>query len=354
MPISAIDLFCGIGGLTKGLNLSGINVVAGIDIEESCKYIYESNNKNTKFILKDITKIDHKYINSLFTKNTTRVLAGCAPCQPFSNYTNRYRKDGYRDDKWRLLYYFAEIIKHIQPEIIAMENVPQLQNQKVYLDFINTLKSLNYNVFTNTVYCPDYGVPQKRKRLVLLASKLGKIKLIDPLYDPEHYLTVRDAIQNLPHINAGETCIDDPIHTSSSLTPLNLKRIRASKQNGSWRDWPINLQLTCHKKATGKSFPSVYGRMCWDEPSPTITTQFYGYGNGRFGHPEQDRAISIREGALLQSFPSDYIFLEQGKQFNKRILGTQIGNAVPVKLGEAIGVSILNHLKEINNEKSNI
>lgn len=226
-----------------------------------------------------------------------------------------------------------------------MENVPNLINEKVFYDFVNALEELDYCVDYKVVYCPDYGVPQHRKRLVLLASRLGEIHLIPPMYSEENYLTVRDAIGYLPHLNAGEICEDDSLHRSSALSDINMRRIQQSVPGGTWRDWDDELRLTCHKKTSGHSFPSVYGRMVWDKPSPTITTQFYGYGNGRFGHPEQDRAISLREGAILQSFPDDYIFADEEHPVNKREVGTHIGNAVPVELGRAIGISIQRHLE---------
>lgn len=347
MPVSAIDLFCGVGGLTHGLVLSGINVVAGIDIESSCRYAFEKNN-NARFINADITTITGNYISELFPENHIRVLVGCAPCQPFSNYSSRYRKEGHLDEKWRLLYSFGNIIHETLPEIISMENVPQLSTQAVFFDFINTLQALGYHVSWSIINCPDYGVPQKRRRLVLLASQLGEINLIPPLYNKENYITVHDAIGNLPHIMDGDTDPNDAMHTSSHLSAINLQRIMSSTPNGTWRDWDTSLQLPCHKKKSGKSYPSVYGRMSWYEPSPTITTQFYGYGNGRFGHPEQNRALSLREGAILQSFPPNYVFINPNERVNKRQLGTQIGNAVPVELGRAIGLSILAHCEEVN------
>ncbi len=344
MPSAVVDLFCGVGGLTHGLQRAGLNVVAGIDFEESCEYAYQRNN-NSDFIRRDITTINPDDVNDLFPPNTIKVLAGCAPCQPFSKYTSRYRKEGYQDDKWRLLYYFGNIIEAIQPEIIAMENVPELRSTDVFLDFINKLNELNYHVWSSVVFCPDYGVPQNRKRLVLLASNLGTISLIPPTHQPEQYVTVQDVIRHLPALQAGQTDANDPLHTSTRLSAKNLRRMQASVPGGTWRDWPEELQLKCHKKDSGTSYPSVYGRMEWDKPSPTITTQFYGYGNGRFGHPEQDRAISLREGAILQSFPQNYEFVQNGICANKRKLGVQIGNAVPVELGRAIGVSIVNHIR---------
>jgi len=348
MPCVAVDLFCGIGGLTKGLELSGINVAAGIDINESCRYAYEANN-NAEFIYADITDLTVEDILNLYPDNCIRVLVGCAPCQPFSKYTKRYRKAGHTDEKWKLLYSFSRIIEGINPPIVSMENVPELSKEKVFQDFINKLVNLNYQVNWQIVYCPDYGVPQSRNRLVLLASQLGEINLIPPIYTPDTYITVRQAIGDLPELNDGETDENDPLHCSCLLSKTNKLRIRKSVQGGTWRDWDEQLQLKCHKRDSGKTYPSVYGRMCWDEPSPTITTQFYGYGNGRFGHPEQNRALSIREGTILQSFPRDYIFLENGSAVNKKELGIHIGNAVPVELGRAIGMSINQHLEEVDN-----
>lgn len=346
MPIAAIDLFCGIGGLTNGLQRSGIDVVAGFDIEESCRYAYETNN-HAQFINKDVTTLTANDINALYPEGCTKILVGCAPCQPFSTYTKRYRKEGQRDTKWNLLLSFARIINDTLPSIVSMENVPQLVKEDVFEDFVNTLKSLNYYVYWNIVFAPDYGIPQNRRRLVLLASRFGPIRIIDPIYSKENYPTVRSAISNLPHIEAGEHDQYDALHVASRLSKLNKLRIQASVPDGSWRDWDSRLKLPCHKKNSGKSYPSVYGRMNWDSPSPTITTQFYGYGNGRFGHPEQDRALSLREGAILQSFPPNYAFVAPNNRINKRTLGVHIGNAVPVELGHAIGESIQKHLKEV-------
>lgn len=346
MPCAAIDLFCGIGGLTKGLSLAGINVKVGIDVDDSCRFAYERNN-NTRFVNKDITKLRAKDLEKFYPNNCIRILVGCAPCQPFSKYTKRYRKNGVIDEKWKLLYSFSRLIKDIKPEIISMENVPELANEKVFLDFVGILNKLNYKVDWQIVYCPQYGVPQNRKRLVLLASSLGEIKLISPLFDEAHYPTVRQAIGNLPPVKSGAKNFDDPLHVASKLSPVNLQRIKQSRPGGTWRDWEKKLQLKCHKKSSGSTYPSVYGRMCWDEPSPTITTQFYGYGNGRFGHPEQDRALTLREGALLQSFPIGYIFVDKEHPLRKRELGIHIGNAVPVELGRVIGLSIKKHLKEV-------
>ena len=201
MPVYAVDLFCGIGGLTKGLELSGINVLYGIDFEKNCKFAYEYNT-NSRFINDDIHNITNSQVVAMYPKNAIKILAGCAPCQPFSKYSLRYQKDGYKDEKWKLLYEFSRIVSGVKPEIIAMENVPELSHKNVFIDFVNQLKEIGYHVSYEIVNCKQYGVPQNRKRLVLLASIYGKITLIPPTHHEGTFLTVRDAIGNLPAINA--------------------------------------------------------------------------------------------------------------------------------------------------------
>lgn len=344
-----IDLFCGIGGLSHGFVKEDFKVVAGIDIDKSCKYPFEANN-NSVFILKSVSDISKKDIAPLFEKAECKILVGCAPCQPFSSYTfkDEEKKD---NEKWSLLYDFARIVRETQPDIVSMENVSQLINFKkapVFEDFLNSLKELGYFVHYEVVNCPDYGIPQKRKRLVLLASRLGKIQLIPKTHTKKTYVTVKDAIGQLPAIQDGEAYKNDKLHYARKLTPLNKERIEKTPYGGSWKDWPNDLKLECHKKDSGKSYPSVYGRMKWEEPAPTMTTHCIGYGNGRFGHPEQHRAISLREASLLQTFPIDYKFFDEKQQnFSSVAIARQIGNAVPVKLGEVIAKSIKEHLKNI-------
>lgn len=345
MNCVAVDLFCGVGGLTYGIKKAGITVAAGIDIDSTCRYAYEENNDSV-FINKGIEEIKKEEIESYYPEGCIKILMGCAPCQPFSTYSMRYIKEGPKDEKWKLLYYFSGLVQEIHPDIISMENVPQLVKKEVFNDFIKNLEKLEYHINWKIVNCADYGVPQSRSRLVLLASKFGDINLIAPLYNEGNYITVKEAIGNLPELKDGEVCRSDALHRASKLSELNKKRIRTSVPGGTWKDWEQSLQLSCHKKSTGQGYRAVYGRMEWEKPSPTITTQFYGYGNGRFGHPEQDRAISMREGAILQSFPADYRFVDDDCPQTNRQIGVHIGNAVPVKLGEAIGKSILDHLEK--------
>lgn len=347
--IASIDLFCGVGGLTHGLIKAGIKVRAGIDLDASCKFAYEVNNK-AEFISNDIAKIKGSDLKKYWKDGEVKVLVGCAPCQPFSTHSNKVKDSDKEDgDKWNLLNEFVRIIEETSPAIISMENVPNLSNKQIFKDFVGKLHQLKYNVSFKNVYCPDYGIPQKRRRLVLLASKLGKIELIPPSYKKSKYKTVKQAIGHLDVVKHGERNEKDKLHFTAALTDINLRRIRASKPNGTWEDWDISLRLDCHKKETGKTYTSVYGRMSWNEPSPTITTQFYNYGTGRFGHPTQHRALTVREASILQSFPANYKFLEKNEEPSIKRLGTHIGNAVPVNLGLAIGKSIIKHVNEIRN-----
>lgn len=343
MSINAVDLFCGVGGLTKGVANTGINVLAGIDLDADCKYAYTVNNKSD-FIHTSVSEIDSSVILNLYPKNGVKILMGCAPCQPFSTYNNKKGKIKHKD--WFLLDSFAEHIKKIQPDIVSMENVPSLEKEEIFQSFINTLEKNNYFVSYKVVNAADYGVPQRRKRLLLLASKYGEIKLIEPTHK-NNQITVREAIGDLIEIQAGEMADNDILHTASKLSDLNLERIRHSKQGGTWRDWPEEILPECYKKQSGSTYSAVYGRMCWDDVAPTLTTQFTRYGTGRYGHPTQNRALSLREGAILQSFPRDYKFTEN-INYDKTKVAKHIGNAVPVKLGEVIGESIKQHLIKLD------
>ncbi len=344
--IEVVDLFCGIGGLSYGMKTKGFEILAGFDIDWTCQYAYETNNK-AKFIYKDIYEVTKDDIKPLYSEDAIKVLAGCAPCQPFSSYAFKNKKKD--PNKYDLLYEFGRLVEEVQPDIVTMENVIQILNFKekpVLQDFIDKLAFLDYNIDVNPVFCPDYGIPQTRKRLVLLASKIGEIKLIPPTHNKDHYITVRDVIGDLPPIAAGEIDKTDPLHRTIALTPINLQRIKATPYGGSWHDWPEDLILECHKKKEGKTYGSVYGRMEWDKPSPTMTTQCTGLGNGRFGHPVQDRAISVREAALLQTFPKVYKLFPNEKSVSITKASRYIGNAVPPKLGEVIAQSIIENVKK--------
>ena len=345
LSYSVVDLFCGIGGLSHGFVKEKFNVVAGIDFDKSCEYAYEKNN-NTKFIHADLTKYSSKEIKKLFPKKSVKILVGCAPCQAFSTYTQGKK----RNDKWKLLYSFGNIIWDIKPDIVSMENVPNLLKYKngiVFQDFLSVLYANNYSVDFKVIDAKNYGVPQRRKRLILIASRIGHIAIPKKTHYKKRLITVRKAIGKLPEIKHGEIHPNDKLHRARKLSPLNVRRIRATPQGGGWNDWKDKtLLLDCHKKESGKSYRSVYGRMKWDDVAPTLTTQCTGLGNGRYGHPEQDRAISLRESSILQSFPKKYKFIDPKGNFNPSIIEQHVGNAVPVKLGKAIAKNIKKHLQE--------
>ncbi|WP_245961184.1 DNA cytosine methyltransferase [Vogesella indigofera] len=341
--ISCVDLFCGAGGLTHGLIKEGLPVVAGIDLDPACEFPYEANNPG-RFIKRDVKDLTTDELAQLFGDAEIRVLAGCAPCQPFSTYAQRYESDG-KEGKWGLLYHFARLAEATMPDIVTMENVPTVAKHVVFHDFVESLKHLGYKVWFDVVDSSQYGVPQMRRRMVLLASLHGQIEMIAPTHNKP--ITVKQAIGRLRAIRAGESAPRDKLHTSSSLTEKNLLRIMHSRPGGTWRDWPEDLVADCHKADTGRTYPGVYGRMEWDKPAPTMTTQCYGFGNGRFGHPEQHRAISLREAAILQSFPRNYKFVPKRGAVSFTVLGRLIGNAVPVELGRAIAKSINAHLASV-------
>jgi DNA (cytosine-5)-methyltransferase 1 len=349
--IVAVDLFCGAGGKTHGFLRGGIEVATGVDIDPTCRFPYEHNNPPARFVEKSVADLTPDEVAGWYPKGCTRVLIGCAPCQPFSIYNYRYGaadgKKRSRDKRWGLLHAFRGLVDVLQPDIVTVENVPELalMGHRVYRDFIENLSCLGYHVASRIVKCAEYGVPQTRERLVVLASRLGPIDLIPPTHTPDAYVTVRQTIGRLPPLTAGGSPpAGDALHRACRLSPMNLCRIRATPEGGGWQDWPKKLRLLCHQRDSGKTYPSVYGRMRWDALAPTLTTQCFGLGNGRFGHPEQDRAISLREAALLQTFPPDYQFVAPDETITFKHVGKHIGNAVPTRLGEVIALSIKNHV----------
>ncbi len=337
--IEVIDLFCGAGGLSRGLSDAGLKIIAGVDLDSECEYAFSHNN-DSRFICCDVSQIDYSDLSKLYTANSIRVLSGCAPCQPFSRYGRAAEN---RKSKWSLLMDFANVVEGIQPELITVENVPEVAQHPVFAKFQKRLANAGYHLKYDFLFCPKYGIPQRRTRLVLIGSRLGEPDL--PIETHARCLpTVRTALSKLRRLEAGESDSKDPLHRACKLSKLNLQRIEASKPGGTWRDWPEELRADCHKIESGTTFPAVYGRISWDEPAPTITTQFFGYGNGRFGHPEQNRALSLREGAILQTFPSDYQFYAPSQRMSIQKIGQLIGNAVPVRLGFVIGKAIKKHL----------
>ena len=344
MPAQVIDLFCGVGGLTRGLLDAGLNVIAGFDIDPTCQYTYEHNN-GVEYHIQSVRDLNGAQLNGLYDQDeqNIKILVGCAPCQPFSQMRFKMGGANAQDEKYDLLLEFGRLIEETLPDVVSMENVPQIRETNIYQNFLTTLRNNGYFVDAQVVFCPDYGIPQTRRRFVLVASRLGEINIIPPTHNRAD-VHVADFIRHLPPIEAGGIDDNDPLHRSSNLSDINIRRIQASIPGGTWKDWPEELRCPCHRKESGQTYSSVYGRMRWEQIGPTITTQFYNYGTGRFGHPEQNRALSLREGAILQTFPENYDFIDPARNFVFNDIARHIGNAVPVRLGEVIGISIIEHL----------
>lgn len=356
MYVAAVDLFCGAGGLTYGLERSGISVEVGIDNDRDGKYPYERNTcaEFLDFdarVLEDSPERASRHFPSWEADVT--VLGACAPCQPYSTMSHAAQGSLEDHNKWGLLNAVRAVVEDEEPDVVVTENVLQVRNDDVYLNFEERLEELGYAINPDEnkhVYCPDYGIPQKRKRWLMIASKDGEIHLPQPTHPQEaDHPTVRDTISHLPSIKAGEAHPGKDLHRARELSEKNLERIENMEPGGDWRLWEErdqdHLLADCHKRDSGRSYKAPYSRMRPDEPAPTITTQFYNYGSGRFGHydMDQNRALSLLEGALLQTFPEEYQFYEDWEDVGVKNMGQLIGNAVPPRLGEVVGHAICEH-----------
>ena len=346
--LKAVDFFCGGGGMSYGLQEAGIRILAGIDYEISCKETYEANIKGGKFIHANIFELTEKELEeslNLSQKDNNLVLIGCSPCQ----YWSVIRTSKEKSEKSKsLLSEFQRFVEYFVPGYVVVENVPGIfsRQKESGLDvFIKKLESLGYTVHFDIHNTKYYGVPQSRKRFTLIANRVTEDKL-EPLKVKEQILTVRDVLgekNGFPRIAAGHQDKSDYIHSCAGLSDINMQRLRLVPKDGGNRlafaDRP-DLQLKCFI-GKNNSFKDTFGRLWWDQPSPTITTKFFSVSNGRFVHPEEDRALSLREGATLQSFPKNYVFKAKGRDTIARL----IGNAVPPKYAERIGIAIVNNTK---------
>ena len=343
----AIDFFCGGGGMTCGLRQAGIDVIAGIDIDKDAKETYEYNNPGSIFINSDIKQLQKDYFEQKFgiqRYDDYLILVGCSPCQFYSIInTDKKRSLNSKD----LLKNFFEFIEYYMPGYILVENVPGIMTHKssVLPYFLQKIKDLGYKKLVyKIVNMSHYGVPQSRKRFSLIATRLENVtvKLPDE-EDKEAILSDYIGEKNgFPKISAGHRDFSSFNHTTAGLSDVCLKRLMKTRHDGGSRlDWANDpqLQLTCF---VGKNdcFKDTFGRMWWNKPAPTITTKFYSISNGRFAHPEEDRAISLREGATLQTFPRTYVFKTSSITTTAKL----IGNAVPCEYARRLGETI----KEFN------
>ncbi len=356
--IVGFDFFCGCGGTSRGFQKAGIDVVFALDIDPDVKKTFTLNFPETTFCQKSIVKLTDSDLKPTIEKHkdSYKLFCGCAPCQPFTKQNTQRPK---RDTRRSLLSRFGVIIEKYQPDFVFVENVPGLQKVPKYKrgpfpEFKKLLKKMGYYITYRVVAAQDYGAPQLRRRFVLLASKHGEISIPSPTHGRDRdnpYKTVRNAIVDLPAIAAGETYKGSAVlnHRAAKLSELNLKRIRASDPDGGGRNnWPKKLLPACYTRInkngeTHSGHTDCYGRLWWDKPATGLTTRCISYSNGRFGHPEQDRAISIREAARLQGFDDDFEF-----SGNLNSMAKQIGNAVPVDLAYAMGNLFVKHVEAAN------
>ncbi len=342
MTIRAIDFFCGGGGMSLGFTQAGVDVIAGLDIDPLCKDTYEANHSKSKFIQVDIAKYSPaQLINETGIKkyDDQLIFIGCSPCQ----YWSLIKSDKTKSKKTAfLLEHFQKFIDHFRPGYLVIENVPGIAKKadSPLLDFKLAIQKWGYQISEQVVNANDYGVPQNRHRYVLIASRVAVIQI--PAPSNAKSICVRDVIgkhNHFPALEAGSKCKSISWHVAAALSEQNLKRISMTPINGGTRAaWKRNkkLQLPAYK-GKDNQFSDVYGRLFWDKPAPTITTRFTSLSNGRFGHPEENRALSIREGACLQSFPKQFKIVTTSILHAARL----IGNAVPPKLAYAIGKSIV-------------
>lgn len=355
--IKVFDFFSGCGGTSAGLKQAGMDIIMAIDIDKEALDTLEYNLSPQIIINKDIQQVDVNEVDAVvkrYNKKNYILFCGCAPCQPFS--TQNKKRFQQSDKRLNLLNQFLRFVEKSEPDFILCENVPGLQkigNDGPLPNFICRLRELGYYVpEPRIIYAHKYGIPQTRKRLVLIASKLGQISYPEETHGPGKlsYNTVRDSISYLPPIKHGKSHPDEnkyPNHRCAALQDINLKRIQCIKAGQGRNDWPEELRLKCHEKHKGHS--DVYGRLDWDAPSVTLTTKCINISNGRFGHPEQDRALSIREAACLQTFPKNFKFM--GSSLTE--MAKQVGNAVPVELARIFGNMFMEHITQYKRGEKN-
>lgn len=354
MSVVALDLFCGCGGVTYGLARSGVKVALGVDIEEDCRFTFKLNNPGTRFLASDVRAVSGRtlltHADSL-TENDFLLITACAPCQPFSP-QNRFKNNSSGRE---IMGQVERIVRELRPDFLFLENVAGIQRVPGYSAFqrlLRTLHALRYKVEFRVIDALSYGVPQRRRRLVLLASAYRRTFWPAQThgFGPglESPVTVREAIGKYPTLHAGEAHPTVPNHVAARLSPRNMERLRATAQDGgSRKQWPESLTLSCHVTHDGHG--DVYGRLRWDAPAPTLTTKCTSISNGRYGHPTQDRAISCREAAALQGFDDRFVFYGEIGQISR-----QIGNSVPPLVAERFGVELNAYADSLNGSKKKL
>lgn len=337
---TAIDLFCGSGAVTLGLKQAGFQVVGAVDLAPKACLTYKANHPEVNLIEEDIVNLDPSCFDHV-VKDRLDLLVVCAPCQPFSS---QNRKRSNEDPRRDLVSESLKFIDRFEPEIVFLENVPGLAATSIFSSYTQELQSRGYHVSVPLkLDASQLGVAQRRYRMVLLASKRIDVSVLS-VFPEQPKKTVRDLISDLPVPPIGKTSsLTDTLHFSRKHTELNLRRLSHIPKNGGSRySLPAELQLKCHQNKKNGSFSDVYGRMKWDDVAPTLTTGCTDITRGRFAHPEQNRGMTLREAARLQSFPDSYTFLGNAGQ-----IATQIGNAVPPEMMKTIATKLIEQLSII-------
>lgn len=344
--IQVYDFFSGCGGTSCGLKSAGMEIAFALDNDPIAIKTFQKNFKESKAIVQDIREMKAELLAPYITNSKrAKLFCGCAPCQPFSKHNKNHSDDS--DPRRNLLFEFSRFVSYWEPEYVLVENVPGIQKIKSkgpFDAFLSLLSSKGYFYDYAVLPACNFGVPQKRERLVLIASKIAPIKLPKPSHGPttnKSYSTVEEWIIGLPSLKAGETCLSDPDHQAASLSKINLERIKGTPEGGNRTAWPKHLWLNCHKDHIGHT--DVYGRLHRKKLASGLTTRCISLSNGRFGHPTENRAISIREAACLQTFPRSYSF-----SGNMAQRARQIGNAVPPLMAKKIAEQIVSQYFEIN------
>ena len=357
-PIRVYDFFSGCGGTSLGFVRVGIEHALAIDSCPDAISTFERNFARATIINEPIESIQPRNMEAFCKrKSEIKLFCGCSPCQPFTRQKTNSKNKRADDSRVGLFTHFSDLVHCYLPELVFIENVPGLKKMlvngsNVFSQLIEQLEKDRYFYDHGVIYAHDYGVPQVRRRLVLIASRIGRISLPQPTHGPSRpypYVTVRDTIAHLPPVTHGTEHPDKqryPNHRAARLSPLNLERIKQTEENGR-RDWPESLLPRCYSHRTNgerySGHTDCYTRLSWDEPAPGLTTRCISYSNGRFGHPEQDRAISVREAARLQGFPDDFVFTG-----SMNSMARQIGNAVPVRVAEAFGLHFIQHVNSMD------
>lgn len=334
----SVDLFSGCGGLSEGMRQADFDVKVAVENDEDAVMTYKMNHPDTKVIQNDIRKVGAKEIKEILGNNILHLLAGCPPCQGFSSVRKLNKKRNVRDERNRLILEFLRFVKELKPLTIMMENVPGLVDYYLFNELVKELKGFGYILKYDIVDIKNYGVPQRRKRLILVGSLLGDLEIVP---GTGAKTTVRDAIGNIESIYT----TNDPLHKTKANHTEKIKKLIAlvPKNGGSRKDLPEEYILDCHKKEN-VGFDDIYGRLSWDDYSSTITAGCLNPSKGRFLHPEENRSITSREALLLQTFPRYYKFPIE--VLTKNSLASLIGNALPPKFSFIQCKNIKYHLDE--------